>query len=100
MPERSEEHVNASTKVVIVAAAVMMLLSLYVAAYLLSLNRLHSFGPSNRPGQSVERYVPIYYYGGIWTKRFFAPAHAVDKRLRPKKWPPDRYYPSPHPLFE
>jgi hypothetical protein len=34
------------------------------------------------------RYMPMlkYRFGGEWSKRIFAPAHEVDRRIRPELW--------------
>jgi hypothetical protein len=29
---------------------------------------------------------PRYGFGGVFVERFFAPAHAIDRQLRPKVW--------------
>jgi hypothetical protein len=48
-------------------------------------NRLRQIGATQEP---PDTYFPSYSGAGDWAENFFAPAHWVDRCLRPGYWPP------------
>jgi hypothetical protein len=72
--------VRYANKVLGVAAAVIIVLAIYVAAYLANVGKAHEWA-----GNKVQP-IPVYYVGGRFAAFIFTPAHLVDVMLSPDFW--------------
>jgi len=106
-PARYDEGMKQGRRLTIgmgVLAGIAALMLLYAFAYLNSWeDKLEhdtevGFTMRGRIGVQLRRvrFEPHYRIGSSVIEYFFAPAHAIDRWLRPEYWPSDRTYEESH----
>jgi hypothetical protein len=69
-------------------AFVVVLVGLYLGAYFAMVDSIDvaEMLSSVRPYRGPARPFVFYRFGDDWSRSFFGPAHALDRRLRPELW--------------
>ena len=66
---------------------ILAIMLLYGGAYLGMMERI-DLGISSIAGEETP--MVAYRFGGDWSESFFAPAHEIDRQLRPDLWKGER----------
>jgi hypothetical protein len=69
-----------------VALAALLLPTVYLAAYVGMLRSGESHIGEVIPGTGRYELLPIYRWENDTVRKFFWPAHQVDRRIRPDRW--------------
>lgn len=80
---------NRASWVIFIALALS--LTVYLGGYLATVKPAYSLEPrlqEHPNGRPTRTYYFGYRSGGTWAWRLFWPLEQIDRRLRPKAWPP------------
>jgi hypothetical protein len=70
-----------------IALTLLAVFALYMGAYYALVVPLSAMTSPIVKGVALTSRVPEYRYGGEIIRQIFRPAHAIDRMLRPDKWP-------------